>query len=91
MNFGILGIALMAIALAISMVYFLTWLNSNDILKRAVAFYFSVHLLFLLRGDFTNGYSYFVGTLIGLYVIPKIIIYLAGFILDKKIWVRRNV
>jgi hypothetical protein len=80
----------MAFALALSLVYFLTWLKSTDILKRAVAFYFAVHLLFLLRGDFTNGYSYFIGTLIGLYFIPKAIISLSNFIFDQKVWVSKK-
>jgi hypothetical protein len=90
MNFGIPGIIIMAIALAMSMIYFLTWLNSNDIFKRSVAFYYAIHLLFLLRGDFTNGYSYFIGTLVGLYIIPKLIIKLSHFIFDQKIWVSKK-
>jgi hypothetical protein len=90
MNFGIPGLIVMAIALAVSIIYFSTWLRSNDILKKAVAFYFAIHLLFLLRGDFTNGYSYFIGTLIGLYFIPKAIIYLSNFIFDQKVWVSKK-
>lgn len=91
MNFGIVGVVLMAIALAMTIAYFLTWLASSDILKRAVAFYFAVHLLFLLRGDFTNGYSYFVGTFIGLYIIPKVIMRVSSFILDQKVWLKKEV
>jgi hypothetical protein len=87
MNFGVAGVIIMAIALAISVVFFLTWLNSNDYLKQAVAFYFAIHLLFLLRGDFTNGYSYFVGTFLGLYVVPKIIFKISHLLLDQKIWI----
>jgi hypothetical protein len=87
MNFGLLGVVLMAFALALSLVYFLTWLKSTDILKRAVAFYFAVHLLFLLRGDFTNGYSYFVGTFVGLYVVPKLILKISNLLIDRKIWI----
>ncbi|WP_201764105.1 O-antigen polymerase [Nonlabens dokdonensis] len=90
MNFGYFGVLLMAFLLAITIVFFLTWLNSNDYLKKAIAFYFAMHLIFLLRGDFTNGFSYFVGTLIGLYIIPKIIIYISGFILDQKVWVSKK-
>ncbi len=87
MNFGLLGVFFMAIVLAASIVFFITWLRSSDVLKRAVAFYFAIHLLFLLRGDFTNGFSYFIGIFIGLYVIPKFMIRISSFILDKKIWV----
>ncbi|WP_240642089.1 O-antigen polysaccharide polymerase Wzy [Nonlabens xiamenensis] len=90
MNFGIPGVAIMAFALALTCLFFLTWLNSNDYLKKATAFYFAIHLLFLLRGDFTNGYSYFVGVFIGIYVIPKLIIKMTGTILDKKVWVNTN-
>jgi hypothetical protein len=90
MNFGLLGIVFMALMLACSIIFFLTWLRSADYLKRAVAFYFAMHLLFLLRGDFTNGYSYFIGTLIGLYVIPKFFIRLSSFIFEQKIWVSRK-
>lgn len=71
-NFGILGVILMAFFLGYFMIKFINWLQSNDPLKRIMAFYFAVHLLFLLRGDFTNGFSYFIGTLIGVLVIPKL-------------------
>lgn len=87
MNFGLLGVVIMAIALAASCVYFLTWLNSSDYFKKAVAFYFAMHLLFLLRGDFTNGYSYFIGTFVGLYVIPKMLITTTNFFLSNKTWI----
>jgi hypothetical protein len=90
MNFGIIGVVFMAIVLALSIVYFLTWLNSSNPFKKSIAFYFAMHLIFLLRGDFTSGYSYFIGTLVGLYVIPKMIIYISTFILDRKIWVSRK-
>ncbi|AUC78651.1 O-antigen polysaccharide polymerase Wzy [Nonlabens sp. MB-3u-79] len=90
MNFGYFGVFLMAFLLAITIVYFLTWLNSKDYLKKAIAFYFAMHLIFLLRGDFTNGFSYFIGTLIGLYIVPKSIIYLIGIVLDQKIWVSKK-
>ena len=90
MNFGIFGVVLMALMLAIAMIFFMTWLNSADYLKKAVAFYFAMHLLFLLRGDFTNGYSYFVGTLIGLYAIPKLIMKLSNFFFDQKVWVSKK-
>jgi len=90
MNFGYFGVILMAFLLAITIVYFLTWLNSNDFLKKALAFYFAMHLIFLLRGDFTNGFSYFIGTLVGLYIVPKTIIYISSFILDQKVWVQKK-
>jgi hypothetical protein len=50
------------------MIYF-----SKDFLVKSVSVYFSFHLIFLLRGDFTNAFAYFVGTVIGFYVIPKLL------------------
>lgn len=72
-NFGILGVILLSILLAVTIIKFLNWYRSGDPLKEIIAFYFSVHLIFLLRGDLTNGIAYFVGPLIGVYVIPKLI------------------
>jgi hypothetical protein len=87
LNFGYLGVIIMAIALSLTVVYLLTWLNSTDYLKKSIAFYFAMHLIFLLRGDFTNGYSYFIGTLIGLYLVPKLIIRFSNFFFHGKLWV----
>ncbi|MCK8481792.1 O-antigen polymerase [Psychroserpens algicola] len=72
-NFGIFGVILLSFFLAYFVVKFMFWLKGNDPLKKIMAFYFAVHLMFLLRGDFTNGFSYFVGTLIGVLVVPKAI------------------
>lgn len=90
MNFGIIGVVLMAIVLALSIVYFLTWLNSSNLFKKAIAFYFAMHLLFLLRGDFTNGFSYFIGTLIGLYILPKFVLGFINLFFFKKIWIQKS-
>ena len=73
-NFGIIGVLAMAILLSYFIVKLLKWLNSTDALKEIIAFYFAIHLMFLLRGDFTNGFAYFIGTFIGVYLIPKAII-----------------
>ncbi len=91
MNFGYLGIIIMAFLLAVACIYFWIWLRSNDYLKRAVAFYFAMHMIFLLRGDFTNGYSYFVGTFIGLYTLPKLIVRIRHLFLNGKVWVAKTV
>ena len=90
LNFGIFGVIIMAIALALSTVYFLTWLNSNNLFKKSIAFYFAMHLLFLLRGDFTNGFAYFIGTFIGLYLLPKLILAFTNLFFYKKIWVQKS-
>lgn len=71
-DFGIVGIVLMAIVLALVCVLLLKWIKSDDILYKVTAFYFAIHLIFLLRGDLTNGYAYFMGTCFGLLIIPKL-------------------
>lgn len=72
-NFGVVGVVLMAILLALVIVKLLSWLKSNDYIKKIMAFYFAIHLIFLLRGDFANAYSYYIGILAGVWVIPKLI------------------
>ena len=54
-------------------IFFMRWMKSGDFLKEIMAFYFAVHLIFLLRGDLANGLTYYVGPLIASYFIPKII------------------
>jgi hypothetical protein len=71
MNFGYIGIILYPIILAYVFVFFQKWFYSNSFLKKTIAVYFAFHLMFLLRGDFTNGFSYFIGTFIAIYLIPK--------------------
>jgi hypothetical protein len=90
LNFGYFGVILMAFLLAITVVYFLTWLKSSDFFKKSIAFYFAMHLIFLLRGDFTNGFSYFVGTFIGLYILPKLVIKIYHFVFKQHIWVSKK-
>ncbi|WP_421149475.1 hypothetical protein [Seonamhaeicola sp. NFXS20] len=73
-NFGLVGVILMAVFLSYFVIKFMIWLQSSNVLKEVIAFYFSVHLIFLLRGDLTNGFAYFIGTYIGVYIIPKLLI-----------------
>lgn len=72
-NFGIFGVIVMAFVLGYFVIKLLNWLRTNDPLKQIIAFYFAVHLLFFLRGDFANGFSYYIGTMIGVLFLPKII------------------
>jgi hypothetical protein len=72
-NFGFLGIFLFAIIFSYLIVKILRWLQSDNVLKKMMSFYLAIHLLFLLRGDFTNGFSYYIGTLFGVLLIPKIV------------------
>lgn len=73
-NFGLGGIVALAILLAFFIIKFLVWLKTNDCLKHFIAFYFAVHLMFLLRGDLTNGFSYFIGPLVSIVLLPKLLI-----------------
>jgi hypothetical protein len=73
-NFGLIGIVALAILLAFFMIKFIVWLKTNDCLKQFIAFYFAVHLMFLLRGDLTNGFSYFIGPLVSILLLPKLLI-----------------
>ncbi|MEN8124597.1 MAG: O-antigen polysaccharide polymerase Wzy [Bacteroidota bacterium] len=84
-NFGFLSLFIFPILLAWFIVLMLNWQYSNDLFKQVTAIYFSIHLIFLLRGDFTNGWAYFVGTFIGIYIIPKVIIQIINSLPKKKI------
>ena len=85
LNFGIVGIILFAAALSLIVVFFLLWLNSNDWFKKAVAFYFALHLMMVLRGDFTNSYAFFVGSVLGFYLLPKFLMSVSDLLISKKI------
>lgn len=86
-NFGVVGVILLALALAYTIVYLLNWLQSGILMKKMMAFYFAIHLLFFLRGDFANGFSYYVGTLIGVMGIARILDYfIKQGIINQKKW-----
>ncbi|WP_144668847.1 hypothetical protein [Dokdonia sp. Hel_I_53] len=90
-NFGIFGVILMAIAIAYTVVYLLTWLEGTHYLKKMMAFYFAIHLLFFLRGDFTNGFSYYVGTMIGVLGVFKITDFLIkNALLNQRLWKQKK-
>lgn len=72
LNFGWLGVFLFALFLAFFMSRMVNWVNSDNPLKIAFAFYASIHLIFFLRGDFTNGYAFLVASFLVIIVIPKI-------------------
>jgi hypothetical protein len=73
LNFGYFGVILMALLLGFFIVRFLIWFRQNNYLKKILAFYFAIHLIFFLRGDFTNGFAYFIGTMAGVILIPRLI------------------
>jgi hypothetical protein len=75
LNFGVLGIILFAIFLAFFMARMVNWINGNNPLKIAASFYASIHLIFFLRGDFTNGYAFLLASFIVILVIPEVYFY----------------
>lgn len=83
-NFGYLSLLIFPALLSWFIVKMLKWQYSNELLKQVVAIYFSIHLIFFLRGDFTNGWAYFIGTFIGIYIIPKSILVLLKYLPKKK-------
>lgn len=86
-NFGVVGVILLALALAYTIVYLLTWLQGGILMKKMMAFYFAIHLLFFLRGDFANGFSYYVGTLVGVMGIARILDYfIKQGIINQQKW-----
>ena len=72
-NFGIIGVIIVPVILAYFFIKMIKWLNDSNYLKKIMAFYFAMHLIFLLRGDFTNGFSYYIGPLISVVFITKLI------------------
>lgn len=91
-NFGFIGIILVAIGLAIAILKLMTWLKTDHYLKKMMAFYFAIHLIFLLRGDFANGFSYYIGTIIGVILVPKIVEYILRFIVTyQETWKKSKI
>ena len=70
-NFKLPGIALFAIILALIFVYLIKWLEGLDVLKSAFAFYFSIYLMYFLRGDLANGFAFIIATFIAVILVPK--------------------
>lgn len=86
-NFGIFGIITFAIVLAVVCIHMLKLLRSDSLFKRAIAFYFSLHLIFILRGDFTSSFAYMIATIIGIYLLPVAIIRLTNY---KVIYIKKQ-
>lgn len=73
LNFGLIGVIIYPIILAYVLIIMLQWIKSKNHLKRIMSFYFAMHLLFFLRGDFTNGFSYYIAPLIAVVYLPNFI------------------
>jgi hypothetical protein len=83
-NFGIVGIILFAIGLAYFLFIMSVWINSLDPLKIAAGFYASMHMIFFLRGDFTNGYAFLIASFAVILLIPKVYFMLFRTALKKQ-------
>lgn len=83
LNFGVVGIIVFAFSFAFFLSKALVYFKSLDYLKKTLAFFIAIHLIYFLRGDFTNGFSQLILVSFGIYVIPKVIIY---FFKDVKLW-----
>jgi hypothetical protein len=75
-DFGIIGVIMYAFILSCFMLTSKLWIQGRDPFRNITAFYFSVHLMFLIRGDLLNGVAYFIGPFIAIYVLPKFLIFL---------------
>ena len=75
-DFGIIGVIMYAFILSYFMLTSKMWIQGRDPFRNITAFYFSVHLMFLIRGDLLNGVAYFLGPFIAIYVLPKVLIFL---------------
>lgn len=83
LNFGIIGIILFAFILAFVITKAILFLKSKDYLKKTLAFFLAIHLIYFLRGDFTNGFSQLILVGFGIYIIPKMIVFVFKGI---KLW-----
>jgi len=83
-SLGAFSLFLFPVVLAFLVVKMLQWQYSKDFFKQVVAIYFSIYLIFILRGDLSSSLSFFTGTFIGLYLIPKGLFFLLGKILQFK-------
>ena len=81
-NLGAFSLFLFPVVLAFLVVKMLQWQYSKDFFKQVVAIYFSIYLIFILRGDLSSSLSFFTGTFIGIYMIPKGLIFLLETILN---------
>lgn len=83
LNFGVLGIVLFALIFAYFLSKIINYFKSEDYLKKTLAFFIAIHLIYFLRGDFTNGFSQLILVAFGIYIIPKSLTYLYKGI---KLW-----
>lgn len=73
-NFGFFGIILFAMGLAYIFYIMLKWLLSQDFLYSIFSFYFSIYLMYFLRGDLTNGIAFIVAFWLAVIFVPKVFI-----------------
>lgn len=82
-NFGIVGILIFAVILGYLFVVMIRWLQSEDYLKSIFAFYFSIYLMYFLRGDLTSGFAYIIAFLCAIVIFPKIVLAFINYYVKK--------
>lgn len=84
-NFGLIGVLLFALMLAILSMITDEFEKHND-LRIVFAVYTSFHMVFMLRGDLMSSFAYLVGALIAIFFIPLL---LAKSRVNMASWERR--
>lgn len=78
-NFGFTGIILFAFSLAYMFYLMLKWLLGSNYLNSIFAFYFSIYLMYFLRGDLTSGIAYIVAFWLAINLVSKAIISIVNY------------
>jgi len=71
-NFGILGIILFALILALVSKITDKWYKYND-LRLFFSLYVCFHMVFMLRGDLMSSFAYLVGNLLAMFYFPLVL------------------
>lgn len=82
-NFGILGVALFAVLLALLSIIIDEFEKYED-LRLVFASYTSFHMVFMLRGDLMSSYAYLLGALAAIFVLPLFITNLGRLFKTRK-------
>ncbi|MDK0881996.1 hypothetical protein P5F54_11740 [Clostridium perfringens] len=82
-DFGVLGIIIYAIILAILAKKIKNMIASNSY-KKFVGIFISMQMFLFLRGDMLSSISYFLSSIIAIYVIPKFLDKILSTLLIKK-------
>jgi hypothetical protein len=68
-NFGLIGVIMFAIFLGVVSRYLDTLQNTEGYL-RTLSIFTAFYLIYVLRGDLMSSFAYYVGRILGMYVVP---------------------